>query len=323
MADPLTPPRTETSAAALSAPAARPQDLDANALRRQARRLAGLAQTPWLHEEVATRMAERLAIIKLQPTRVLQWSGLLGGGEAALLAAYPQAEHRVIEPDAALAERNQALHKRSWWQNALGRGAAVQVQGPEAMAGLKSTPEQDQVGLVWANMALHAESQPPQALAAWHGALQVDGFLMFSCLGPDSFVELRQLFERQGWGRAGPDWWDMHDIGDLLVGAGFADPVMDQERIQLTWAQPADLLKDLRMLGGNVAPERFAGCRGKTWHQRLLQALETLRRPDGRLHLSLEIVYGHAFKPVPKIWVSPEASLTLEQMRAMVRRSGA
>jgi malonyl-CoA O-methyltransferase len=114
----------------------------------------------------------------------------------------------------------------------------------------------------------------------------------------------------------------MHDIGDLLVGAGFADPVMDQERIQLTWAQADDLLKDLRLLGGNVAPERFVGCRGKTWHQKLLQALETLRRPDGRLHLSLEIVYGHAFKPVPKIRVSPETSLTLEQMRAMVRRSG-
>lgn len=314
MAEPLSPPRTDASPAPQLP---RPQQLDPIALQRHARRLAAHGQASWLSLEVAKRMAERLAIIKLQPARVLQWSGLLGGGSEALRLAYPQAEHADVEPTLDLQLRARALHKTSWWQSALGRAPALQVLAPEELAG------HGQVGLVWANLALHTMPDPPATLAAWHSVLQVDGFLMFSCFGPDSLVELRPLFARQAWGRPGPDWWDMHDIGDLLVAAGFADPVMDQERIQLTWAQPADLLRDLRLLGGNVAPDRFAGCRGKTWHRKLLEALETLRRPDGRLHLSLEIVYGHAFKAMPKVRVSPETSLSLEQMRAMVRRSGA
>jgi len=314
MAESLTSPQ-HPAPTALAPP--RPQQLDSVALQRHARRLAEAGQVPWLHAEVAGRLAERLAIVKLQPARVLQWSGLLGGGAEQLRLAYPRAEHVDVEPEQALWQRAQDLYKVSWWQAALGRAPMQQVLAPGDLNRF------GEFGLVWANMALHAMPEPPATLAAWHAALQVDGFLMFSCLGPDSFVELSPLFSRKGWGRPGPQWWDMHDMGDLLVAAGFADPVMDQERIQLTWAQPADLLRDLRLLGGNVAPDRFAGCRGKTWHQALLVELESLRKPDGRLHLSLEIVYGHAFKALPKIRVSPETSLSLEQMRAMVRRSGA
>jgi len=312
-------PSSSSQPATPSLAAPRPQQLDETALRRHLRRLAHADSPPWLHEEVAGRMAERLAIVKLQPGRVLQWAGLLGGGGAALKAAYPAAQQLDVELLPQLRELARARHKRGWWQ-ALQGGSALTVLSAEELAGQAGAQP---VQLVWANMVLHASPDLPATLAAWHAALQVDGFLMFSCLGPDSLVELRPLFAAEGWGRSAPDWWDMHDIGDLLVQAGFADPVMDQERIQLTWLDAGSLLKDLRALGGNLAPDRFAGCRGRAWKKRLLQALEGLRAPDGRLHLSLEIVYGHAFKPLPKVRVSAETSLSLEQMRAMVRRSGA
>lgn len=297
-------------------PAARPQDLDGAAVAHQLRRLARATEAPWLHAEVAQRMAERLAIIKLQPRRLLQWSAFLGASEAALSAAYPQAEQVWVEPNAALRERAEAAHKRGWLRalSPFGRRPAVTVQGPEA-------PVEPPVELVWANMCLHASPALPQTLARWHAALATDGFVMFSCLGPDSFVELRPLYARLGWGRPAPDWWDMHDIGDLLVEAGFADPVMDQERIALTWGEPEALLRDLRALGGNLAPQRCAGLRGRAWRRALLAALETLRKPDGRLHLSLELVYGHAFKPLPKLKLQAETHLSLDQMREMVRQS--
>ncbi|MEJ6007892.1 biotin synthase [Paucibacter sp. AS339] len=258
-------------------------------------------------------MAERLSIIKLQPKQVLQWQGLLGGGGKALLEAYSQAEQVSVEPTPELRSRSQALNKRGWWQ-ALRGAAALKVESPEAL--LPGRAE-----LVWANMCLHASPDPVHTLAAWHQALAVDGFVMFSCLGPDSFKELRPLYAQRGWGRPAPDWWDMHDIGDLMVEAGFADPVMDQERVSLTWADGESLLKDLRALGGNYAPTRFAACRGRQWRAGLIEALETLRDADGRLRLSLELVYGHAFKPQPRLRVSPETSVSLDQMRAMVRRS--
>lgn len=297
------PPKNETP---------RPQHLDGPAVARQLRRLASAERAPWLHAEIASRMAERLPIIKLQPRRVLQWSAFLGGSDAALAASYPQAEQALVEATPALRARSTAAHSRGWLDTVL-RRAAVQVLAPDALQGT-------QVDLVWANMALHTSLDMPQTLARWQAALAVDGFVMFSCLGPDSFVELRRVYSQRGWGRPATDWWDMHDIGDLLIEAGFADPVMDQERISLTWTQPEDLLKDLRALGGNAAPDRFAGLRGRAWQQSLLRALEDLRGADGLLRLSLEIVYGHAFKPVPKARLTAQTQVSLDDMRAMVRQ---
>jgi malonyl-CoA O-methyltransferase len=293
-------------------PAVRPQALDPIALLHQGRRLATSATAPWLHIEIARRMAERLPIIKLQPARLLQWSAFLGGNTEALAKVYPQAQQVWVEPLEALRQRSAAANKRGWLQS-LRRRPMIELRATEP-------PPSPAVELVWANMALHACPDMPQTLAQWHAALAVDGFVMFSCLGPDSLVELRPLYARHGWGRPAPDWWDMHDIGDLLVGAGFADPVMDQERVRLTWADAESLLRDLRALGGNVAPDRFGGLRGRGWRQALLTALESLRGPDGLLSLSLEVVYGHAFKPTPKIKLAAESHVTLEQMREMVRQ---
>ncbi|MDC8772693.1 class I SAM-dependent methyltransferase [Roseateles albus] len=292
-----------------------PRELDALALARHARRLAQAEAPPWLHLDVATRMAERLPIIKLQPKRVLQWSAFLGATGQLLSDAYPKAEQQWVEVTPDLRARSSAANKRAWWQ-LLPAGSQAVVLAPEAV-------EAGRADLVWANMCLHASPDLPAALKAWSTALAVDGFVMFSCLGPDSLVELRAIFARMGWGKTAPDWWDMHDVGDAMVAAGFADPVMDQERITLTWADGEALLRDLRALGGNLAPARFQGSRGRAWRQKLLAELESLRSGDGRLKLSLELVYGHAFKPKPRLRVSAESSLSLEEMRAMVRRSGA
>jgi malonyl-CoA O-methyltransferase len=290
----------------------RPQDIDPQALRHQARRLCRAATPPWLHAEVAARMAERLAIIKLQPARVLQWSAFLGASAAELARCYPRAEQVCVEPLAEGADRSRAQHARGLLQRLAGR-ASVAVLAPQEV-------QPNSAQLVWSNMALHAEVDAPALVAQWHAALAVEGFVMFSCLGPDSFAELRALHARHGWGAAGPEWWDMHDVGDLLVTAGFADPVMDQDRITLTWSEPENLLRDLRALGGNLAPARFAGLRGRRWRAAYLAALDELRGEDGLLRLTLELVQGHAFKPVPKLRVQPQTEVSLDRMREILKK---
>lgn len=292
----------------------RPQDLDPAALRHQARRLARAEQPPWLHAEVARRMAERLSFIKLQPARVLDASPALGASGDLLRAAYPAAEILWHEADPALAARAATARAPGWWRKLRGAGSG-QVQG---------LPAQPAVELVWSNMALHAAADLPGLLASWQASLAVGGFVMFSCLGPDAFVELRPIYARNGWGRPAPDWWDMHDVGDLVLKAGFADPVMDQERLRLTWASPESLLADLRALGGNLAPARAPGLRGRAWRARLLSELETLRGGDGRLALTLELVFGHAFKAAPRLTVAQETVVSVDAMRATLRqgRSG-
>ena len=301
---------SEAVAAPTSNKGPRPQDLDAAAVRHQTHRLAAAAQPPWLHEEVAGRMAERLTFIKLQPRRVLDAAPNLGASGELLRRAYPNAEMLWHEADPALAARAAQARQRNWWQKL--RGA------PSGQVDV--LPARPEVDLLWSNMALHACADLPALLGAWQASIAVGGFVMFSCFGPDSFVELRPLYARRGWGRPAPDWWDMHDIGDLVLQAGFADPVMDQQRLRLTWASPESLLADLRSLGGNLAPTRFAGLRGRQWKQALLAELETLRDSEGRLALTLELVFGHAFKAAPRLTVAAETHVSVEAMRASLRK---
>ena len=178
--------------------------------------------------------------------------------------------------------------------------------------------------MLWANMALHMAADPQALIAYWHKALAVDGFLMFSCLGPDTLRELRRLYQARGWPTPAHEFTDMHDWGDMLVQAGFAEPVMDMERIELTFETPERLLQELRELGRNLHKGRFAGLRGRAWRDALRAAMAQ-ELPDaaqgGRLKLTFEVVYGHAFKPQPRIGVAPQTVVPLDEMRMALRGS--
>ena len=145
---------------------------------------------------------------------------------------------------------------------------------------------------------------------------------MFSCLGPDTCRELRALYARQGWGWPAPAGVDMHDLGDMLVAVGMAEPVMDMERINLTYHSAERLLQDLRETGRNLHPERFAGLRGRAYGQALRQAIDqTLsRNDDGQLQLTVEVIYGHAYRPVPRASLAPITAFSEADMRQWLRQ---
>lgn len=285
--------------------------VDRTALAHVLQRLQRAGTAPWLHGEAARRMAERLTVIKLQPAQVLDWWAALGGGGPSLRAVYPKAQIVAVEAAAPAAPAPAAA---PWWSP---RRWSASLPGAQAEADVAPGSAQ----LVWANMMLHAVPDPQAVLRQWHRALAVDGFLMFSTLGPGTLESLRTLYRAQGWPPPLAPFVDMHDLGDMLVQAGFADPVMDQETVTLTWPDAAALLAELRTLGGNVDPARHAGLRTPHWRARLLQALGTLAGADGRPALQFELVYGHAFKPVPRARVTSETNLPLDDLRAMVRSS--
>jgi len=200
---------------------------------------------------------------------------------------------------------------RPWWHPARWRAAL----GP--------APAEVPAELLWANMSLHMAADPQALIQRWHKALAVDGFLMFSCFGPDTLRELRALYQSLGWPAPAHEFTDMHDWGDMLVAAGFAEPVMDMERIELTFETPQRLLQELRELGRNLHPGRFAGLRGRGWAERLHQALLRLADPaqDGRLKLSFEIIYGHAMRPPPRLPVGSETRFSVEDLRSTLIKS--
>lgn len=286
--------------------------LDPVAVRAALRRLLRAPGPPWLHGEVARRMGEKLELILLQPERVIDWWSALGSGAELLQAAYPKAQQLRVEPDATWVARSRAQAQRPWWTAARWTGgeASVVTEADEIAPG---------AGLVWANMMLHAVVDPVALIERWHGLLRVDGFVMFSCLGPGTLRELRTLYARLGWPMPTPGFVDMHDLGDMLVQAGFADPVMDQETLTLRWANPRALLAELRSLGGNAAPDRAHGLRTPRWRAVLERELQSLGGPDGSIGLSFEVAYGHAFKAAPRLRPGEATTVSLDDMRAMVR----
>jgi malonyl-CoA O-methyltransferase len=278
------------------------RSIDGAALRRLAARQIG-AEPPWLNGEVARRMAERLAVVRLAPAVVIDWWSAAGASRELLKQAYPKAQLTRVEPLAAPAA--------SGWRRLWAREAAA-IEASAVPAGAAQ--------LVWANMMLHAVPDPGDAIAQWKRALAVDGFLMFSTLGPGTLAGLRALYRDAGWGSPHAPFVDMHDLGDMLVGAGFADPVMDQETLTLTWATPAALLAELRTLGINADPQRFGGLRTPRWRVRLEAALAERADAQGRIALGFEIVYGHAFNPPPRAKVAAETRLAPEDLQRMARR---
>lgn len=286
--------------------------LDGAALARVQRRLLAAPQAPWLHGEVARRMARRLPVIRLKPDRIADWGAFLGASGGLLAQAYPQARVLAVEADAARRDATAAaLARPPWWSPRRWTSSVVAMTQAELGAG--------QVELLWSNMALQAALDPAAVLRQWHRAIAVDGFLMFSTLGPGSLGGLRSVYAQQGWGLPFAPFVDMHDLGDLLIEAGFADPVMDQETVTLTWPTAAALLDELRALGGNVASVRYAGLRTPRWRQRLLDALTAVAAADGRVALDFEIVYGHAFRPPPRPRVAARTEVPLADLRAMAR----
>lgn len=285
--------------------------LDPAAAQRWARRLP--ASSPWLHEEIAQRMVQRLQWFTEKPSSWLHWEPVVGGIEAhrALRETLPDADCRIWALDMAHAiDATRDPAKRSWnpllWRSVR-----------EALPQDPAAP----VAMLWANMVLHHESAPRALMQAWHAGLKPDGFVMFSCLGPDSLKEVRDVYRRMGWPAPSHSYTDMHDWGDMLVASGFAEPVMDMERIHLSFSTAQALLDELRGLGRNLNVDRFRALRGRGWHAALCSALETHlpRDEEGRLLLTFEVVYGHAFKPQPRVRMAAEQSVSVDDMRAMLR----
>jgi len=298
--------------------------LDLRLVRRRAGRAAATyAEVDALAREVARRMGERLDYIRIAPSRILDLGCGPGADLPAFAARYPDVPRLAVDvarPMLALA-RDAHGPQQGFFQRLLGSRGTPSAPG-FLCADARALPlKRGAVSLVWSNLMLQWLHDPLPALKEMHRVLEVGGMLMFSTLGPDTLRELRSVLP-------GPDgarlhrFIDMHDLGDELAKAGFADPVMDMERLTLTWASPQAMLAELRTWGGNVAVGRFEGLRTPRWRERLQEVLaEQLARPDGRLGMTVEVIYGHAIKPPPRPKVAAETAVSLEDMRAMMKRN--
>lgn len=266
--------------------------LDKRRVRRSFDRAAATYdQVAVLQREVCERMAERLQYIKFEPHTILDAGSGTGYGSRLLRRRYAKA--RLVELDIAPAMLRASRSRQPAWKRLLPFLAAQE----QVCGDLEALPLRDgSVGMIWSNLAMQWCNDLDAAFAGMWRALESGGLLMFSTFGPDTLKELRQSFGALDGHAHVNRFLDMHDIGDALMRAGFAAPVMDMETVTLTYDDLAGLMRDLKALGAHNANQgRGRGLLGKSAWQRLQQQYETLRR-DGKLPATYEVVYGHAWK---------------------------
>jgi malonyl-CoA O-methyltransferase len=294
--------------------------LDRAEVRRAAERAAaGYDAAAVLHREIGRRMAERLALIRLQPKLILDAGCGTGEALAELRARYPDSS--IVELDFAFAMAA-AAHRRAAALTAPRNTMLSRLLGARAAGGGVSVVCADtlrlplapgSVDLVWSNLALQWIDDPVPAFAEFLRALRVGGLLLFTSFGPDTLKELRSAFTGIDRATHVSRFIDMHDLGDSLVESGFADPVMDAETLTLTYSDANSLLRELKAVGGhNATIGRPRGLMGHDRWRRMLEALERFRR-DGRLSATYEVIYGHAWKSEPRFAADGRAIVRFER----------
>jgi malonyl-CoA O-methyltransferase len=243
-----------------------------------------------LQAEVRDLLLERLDLTDLSPRLVVDAGAGTGHASRALKRRYPGA--RVIALDSSFGMLRAAGRQQSWLRPVA-----------RLCADAERLPLPDgSVDLILSNFMLQW-SDPDAAFAEFRRVLKPRGFLSFTTLGPDTLRELRAAW-MQASCRYGDShtrvshFIDMHDIGDALVRAGFAAPVLDVERYTLTYTDVRRLAADLKAVGArNATIGRPKGLTGPRQFAAMKSAYEAYR-VDGRLPATYEVVFGQAWAPV-------------------------
>jgi malonyl-CoA O-methyltransferase len=245
-----------------------------------------------LQQEVGRRLLEHLDPIRIGPRRIVDLGCGTGVHLDELGKRYREAQ--VIGIDFSSAMLAQARSRMRWWRRVTGRNARLVCADAEKLPLAAATSD-----FTFSNLALHW-CDPQAFFAEASRTLAAGGLLLFSTFGPDTLLELREAFRTVDDAPHVHGFIDMHDLGDALVHAGFADPVMEMERITVEYADVAALARELRFTGGTnaMAGRRRALTTPSRW-KRMTERYERLRR-DGALPATCEVVYGHAWKTQPK-----------------------
>lgn len=263
-----------------------PHRLNKSDVRRAfARAAASYDEAAVLQREIADRLIARLDIVKLKPTDILDAGTGTGYCARALSKRYRHAQVVGIDLAQPLAAR--AHRQRGWFSRR--RFICGDIE--------RLPLAKHSFDLIVSNLSLQW-CDLDAAFTELLRVLRPGGLLMFTSFGPDTLRELRAAWAQADKATHVHTFIDMHDVGDALLRAGFAEPVMDVEHLTLTYATVRDALQDLKAIGAhNAAQTRARGLTGKLRYGRFVAAYEA-QRQQGRIPATYEAVYGHAWAPL-------------------------
>jgi malonyl-CoA O-methyltransferase len=252
--------------------------------------------------EIGDRLFERLSYIKIQPKYILD----LGCGTGNFGNKLQQ-----LFPDASIVNFDIAAQMLGIAQD---KGAKNLVCGD-----MLALPFADSCfDLIFSNQVLHWTKLPEIVIQEIFRVMSSEGFLLFSMLGPDSFTEMRNILASMDNFAHINDFYDMHDIGDILLQTKFSDPVMDMEKILVKYSSSYDMLKALKNQGvRNVHAQRRRGLTTKKFWQEFAQRMQDAYQIAP---ITYEIIYGHAWKIALKT-ASHRPSISLADLKATIIKS--
>jgi malonyl-CoA O-methyltransferase len=237
-------------------------------------------------ESVSQQLQERLGLLAIQPVRVLDLGCRTGYQLDALQQMYPNAQ--IIGCD--LAAKKEVELPSSWpsWLRRRPQGPVRLTCDPHELPFAEATFD-----LVVSNLLLPWSHSPHRVFEEAARILKPGGAFMFTTAGPDTLMEYRAAWARVDSCVHSFGLIDMHDIGDSLMAAGFAAPVLDRDVLQVDYPSISALQKELRCLGAaNVAGGRRLGLMAPA----VLRSLDSLTSDKDRFVVSLELVHGHGWK---------------------------
>lgn len=244
---------------------------------RAARSFSGAS---FMHDEARRRLLERLDTLSIDPQYVVDSGAGLGPGAVALQRRYPAAQ--VVAADLS--------------EQMLRAGSVEDV--PAIVAATEQLPfRSGAIDLMFSNLVL-PWVRPEALFAEARRVLTQDGVLVFSSLGPETLGELRRAWARSDDGIHVHAFWDVQTLGDLAVQAGLEEPVLDVDRVTVSYSELAAVIRDLRACGAtNLAAGRRRGLTGRRRWQRFVEAFwrDQGEGRESRLNLTVELIFGHAF----------------------------
>jgi len=236
-----------------------------------------------LQQEVQERTLQKLDPIRIAPQRVLDLGCGTGAGVQQLKKRFGKAQ--VVGGDFAEQMVRLARGRRRWWQ-----------KRPYLVMDAHQLPlADDTVDLIYSSLVLQWSVDLDRVLAECRRVLRPGGLLLFSSLGPDTLYEMRQASAQVDGNSRVNGFFDMHDVGDAMVRSGFESPVLDIDKITMTYETLRELARDLKGIGAhNVTQGRLRGMTSRQRWEQLEQAYEKFRR-DGRLPATYEVFYAHGW----------------------------
>jgi malonyl-CoA O-methyltransferase len=227
----------------------------------------------WLTSELSERMAQNLPFIKITPKHIL------------CLGSFEKSTQQLFKQTYPLVNLSSDQETKSGIEHAVNKLNPFK-KNKMTYFDIDQNVQSERFDLIWSGPIKRNIDTFPHFFSQAGQHLKVNGLIMFNYLGPDTAKEYRSLVTQSGW--LGPD---MHDIGDLLTKSGFADPVMNMEYLTLEYEDTELLTKDLVELGLLAEQDLFSAP--------FRELLTDIHQVNGKLNLTVEIVYGHAWK-VPK-----------------------